>query len=112
LSGGIGFSFLRTGVESTIYNDTDPTNQFEVAVGPSGSRINPSVRLNSVLGFVANRFQTFIDTWSYTLFEADPVLQLVNIYFKDDSGQIIGSYNLDLTQTDFGITQGGTPLPV
>jgi len=103
ISGGIGFSLLRTGHENTPINSTTVSNQFEVVVGPSGSRINPNIQLTSLLGLAGQSFQAIIDTWSYTQFSADPVAGTVTITFIDDYGNPIQTFALNVLQSNLGL---------
>jgi len=101
ISGGIGFSILRTGHETTKSNST--SNQFEVVVGPTGSKVNPNIQLTSLLGLAGSNFNAIIDTWTYTLFDADPVAGTITISFNDDYGNEIQSFSLNINESNFGL---------
>jgi len=111
ISGGIGFSILRTGRETTINESLTTTNeQLEVVVGPSGSKVNPNIQLTSLLGLAGSQFKAIVDTWTYTLFDADPVAGTVDISFIDDFGSTIQTFSLNVNATNYGI-QTSTKAP-
>lgn len=64
-------------------------NITEVAVGPSGTRINPYTVYNARLALASRQFPTIVDTWTYTRFSLEPNLGELNVQFIDDLGNII-----------------------
>jgi len=81
---------IRVGAPGQLGED-----QWEVAVGPSGSQINPPMKYYSTQGLSTLQLPIFIDTWTFSSFEADPKNHTILLQFFDDFGVAIDEQVLE-----------------
>jgi len=89
-----GVVWVTGGLECSIVvgnlsqlNDTHyipNSKQFEVITGPVGSQINSIVKFSSLQ--TSGPYKLLGSSWTYTLFELDPLIGQLNITLVDDTG--------------------------
>eukprot|EP01130_Rhizamoeba_saxonica_P017887 TRINITY_DN8798_c0_g1_i1.p1 TRINITY_DN8798_c0_g1~~TRINITY_DN8798_c0_g1_i1.p1 ORF type:complete len:1347 (+),score=353.90 TRINITY_DN8798_c0_g1_i1:25-4041(+) len=105
ISGGLEMAGLYTNISS---NNISSYAQFEIFVGPAGSRINPNVRFQPFL--FGDNFRFGIDTWTYTLFECDPITSIIDISFLDDEDNEIEFFSIDVSRIDLAFEEDPPPF--
>lgn len=105
LSGGIDYGLFRVNVTKLNSTATNKNNAFEVVSGPSGSLINPNIRLSSALSSAPADYLILLDSWTWTLIEGDPVSGDLTFKFINDRGQALRTQSVDVDDYQLDIEQ-------
>jgi len=105
LSGGLDYALFHVNVTKVNSTASNTNNAFEIVSGPSGSLINPNVRMSSALSSAPADYLMLLDSWQWTYIEGDPVSGDLTIEFINDGGQALRTQAVDVDKYQLDIEQ-------
>lgn len=105
LSGGLDYGLFHVNITKLNSTSSNTNNAFELVCGPSGSLINPNVRMSSTLSQAPADYLQLLDSWTFTLIEGDPISGDLKISFINDRGQALRTQDVDVDKYQLDIEQ-------